>query len=270
MRTVRHETAANRTRQLLRNGSQPLMGNSAYRILVVDDEYQVTRILQTTLCSHGYEVDIANHGDAALRLFHERKPDLIIADLEMPKTNCIELCEKIRRHSEAPIIVLSPGKDDETKVEALDRGADDCVTKPFSIEELLARIRANLRRTSQLAREWRSAGPIQTGDFHIDLESRVVLVRGQPVRLSPKQFDLLVYLLRNPNKVLSHRMILDAIWCGQRVNEPERLRVLINQVRKKIEPQATPQHILTEPWIGYRFQPEGAQPPAAAVHPYGM
>lgn len=225
------------------------------KILVVDDEPQITRVLRTSLSSHGYEVLVANDGEAALKALQESNPDLIITDLSMPKMTGIELCETVRDSSQVPIIVLSVRGEDKSKIEALDKGADDYVTKPFSINELLARIRANLRRAN-LSREPESAEPIQTGDFHIDLQTRIVSVGGKEVHLTPKEFDLLVYLARHPEKVLTHSVLLKAVWGPQSIQQPEYLRVFINQLRKKIEPEDSPRYILTEPWVGYRFRPE--------------
>ena len=225
------------------------------KILVVDDEPQITRVLRTSLSTHGYDVTVANDGEAALLTFQELKPDLVITDLSMPKMTGIELCENIRDFSQAPIIVLSVRGEDKNKIEALDKGADDYVTKPFSINELLARIRANLRRAN-LAKEPESSEPIEAGDFHIDLQTRVVSVAGKEVHLTPKEFDLLVYMARHPEKVLTHGVLLKAVWGPQSIQQPEYLRVFINQLRKKIEPDETPRYILTEPWVGYRFRPE--------------
>lgn len=224
------------------------------RILVVDDEPQITRVLRTGLSTHGYDVRIANDGDAGLTVFQEWDPDLVITDLSMPKMTGIELCENIRDHSQVPIIVLSVKGEDKNKVDALDKGADDYVTKPFSINELLARIRANLRRSS-LAKEPEASNPVHVGDFHIDPQTRIVSVGGRVVHLTPKEFDLLTYMARHPGKVLTHSALLNAVWGGQSVQQPEYLRVFINQLRKKIESEKTPRYILTEPWVGYRFQP---------------
>jgi two-component system KDP operon response regulator KdpE len=225
------------------------------KILVVDDEPQITRVLRTSLSSHGYEVIVANDGDAALKAFQELTPDLIITDLSMPKMTGTELCETVRDTSQVPIIVLSVREEDKSKIEALDKGADDYVTKPFSINELLARIRANLRRAN-LSKEPESSEPIQIGDFHIDLQTRIVSVGGKEVHLTPKEFDLLVYLARHPEKVLTHSVLLKAVWGPQSIQQPEYLRVFINQLRNKIEPEDSPRYILTEPWVGYRFKPE--------------
>jgi two-component system KDP operon response regulator KdpE len=225
------------------------------RILVVDDEPQITRVLRASLGMHGYEIQVANDGEAALDAFKEWKPDLVITDLSMPKMTGTELCEHIREHSQVPIIVLSVRGEDNSKIEALDKGADDYVTKPFSINELLARIRANLRRAGA-GREEESGEPIEIGDFQIDLQTRIVAVDGKEVHLTPKEFDLLVYMARHPERVISHRALLNAVWGGQNVQSAEYLWVFINQLRKKIEPQAIPRYILTEPRIGYRFRPE--------------
>jgi two-component system, OmpR family, KDP operon response regulator KdpE len=157
-----------------------------------------------------------------------------------------------------PIIVLSVRGEEKTKVEALDAGADDYVTKPFSVNELLARVRSNLRRVA--ATQEPTPTVIEDGDFYINPESRVVRVRGKEVHLTPKEFELLIFMARHPNKVLTHRVLLNAVWGGESVQQPEYLRVFINQLRKKIEPQETPQYIVTDPWVGYRFQPTGAPP----------
>lgn len=222
----------------------------------MDDEPQITRVLRTSLSSHGYEVIVANDGEAALKSFHDDQPDLIITDLSMPRMTGTQLCETIRDSSQVPIIVLSVRGEDKSKVEALDKGADDYVTKPFSINELLARIRANLRRAN-LSKEPQSTEPIAIGDFHIDLQTRIVSVSGKEVHLTPKEFDLLVYMARHPEKVLTHSVLLKAVWGPQSIQQPEYLRVFINQLRKKIEPEDSPRYILTEPWVGYRFRPEG-------------
>ncbi|HLW54214.1 MAG TPA: response regulator transcription factor [Candidatus Angelobacter sp.] len=224
------------------------------RILVVDDETQITRVLKTTLSSNGYEVKTAadgEHGYDSLGWL----PDLIITDLSMPGMSGVELCRAVRKRSQIPIIVLSVRGEEKTKVEALDAGADDYVTKPFSVNELLARVRANLRRVTAGADG--VCEPVHEGDFHIDPESRLVRVGDKEVHLTPKEFDLLLYMARHPNKVLTHRVLLNAVWGGESVQQPEYLRVFINQLRKKVEPNDPPQYILTDPWVGYRFQPEG-------------
>ena len=224
------------------------------RILVVDDEPQITRTLKGSLCMHGYEVEVANNGEAGLQAFASWKPDLVITDLSMPKMTGVELCENMRDRSQIPIIVLSVKGEDQSKVEALDKGADDYVTKPFSINELLARIRANLRRAN-MGKEDDNAEPIDAGDFHIDVQARLVSVQGRDVHLTPKEFDLLLYMARHPGKVLTHRRLLTAVWGGQNSQSAEYLWVFMNLLRKKIEPGSTPRYILTEPRVGYRFRP---------------
>ena len=227
------------------------------RILVVDDETQITRVLRTTLSSQGYEVKTAGDGESGCQAVRDWLPDLIITDLSMPGMSGVELCRTVRKRSQIPIIVLSVRGEEKTKIEALDAGADDYVTKPFSVNELLARVRANLRRVA--ATPEAQPEPIEEGDFYIDPEARLVRVGGKDVHLTPKEFDLLLYMARHPNKVLTHRVLLNAVWGGESVQQPEYLRVFINQLRKKIEPGETPQYILTDPWVGYRFQPGGGQ-----------
>ena len=225
------------------------------RILVVDDETQITRVLKTTLNSQGYEVKSASDGESALNLALDWIPDLIVTDLSMPGMSGIELCRLMRERSQVPIIVLSVRGEEKTKIEALDAGADDYVTKPFSVNELLARVRANLRRVA--ATQESPAEAVEDGDFYINPESRLVRVRGKEVHLTPKEFDLLMFMARHPNKVLTHRVLLNAVWGGESVQQPEYLRVFINQLRKKIELGDPPHYILTDPWVGYRFQPAG-------------
>ena len=225
------------------------------RILVVDDETQISRVLKTTLQSQGYEVKTAADGETGYNAAMDWLPDLLITDLSMPGMSGIELCRAVRERSQLPIIVLSVRGEEKSKIEALDAGADDYVTKPFSMNELLARVRANLRRVA--AGQPAAAEPIEEGDFYINPESRQVRVGGREIHLTPKEFDLLAFMARHPNKVLTHRVLLNAVWGGESVQQPEYLRVFINQLRKKIEPAETPRYILTDPWVGYRFQPEG-------------
>jgi two-component system KDP operon response regulator KdpE len=232
------------------------MANSPFKsnILVVDDEAQITRVLKTTLSSHGYGVRTAAGGDEALHLIKDWSPDLIITDLRMPNMGGLELCRRVRAHSRTPIIVLSVKGEEPIKVEALDAGADDYVTKPFSVNELLARVRAALRRAS--APETPAAPVIDAGDFHIDIPARTVTVRTHEVRLTPKEFDLLVYFAKHPGKVITHRTLLAAVWGPNSVEQPEYLRVFVGHLRKKLEPEeSAPRYLVTEPWVGYRFQP---------------
>ena len=226
------------------------------KILVVDDEPQLTRVLRTGLKSHGYDVRAAADGLAGLEAFTDWRPDLVITDLAMPNVDGLELCRRLRAISQVPIIVLSAKGEEKTKVEALDLGADDFVTKPFGIDELLARVRASLRRAKAPAIDETTQTILDSGDFHVDLETREVMVRGKPVHLTPKEFDLLVYFIRHSGKVLTHRTLLAALWGGNYVEQNEYLRVFVGNLRKKLEPEvATPRYILTEPWIGYRFDP---------------
>jgi two-component system KDP operon response regulator KdpE len=224
------------------------------RILLVDDEAQITRVLKTALSTQGYSLRIAANGVEGMQAVHEWRPDLVITDVSMPEMNGVELCREIRTVSQVPIIVLSVRNQDQVKVEALDAGADDYVTKPFSIQELQARVRSQLRRSSATSGE--SPQVIQEGDFLIDIAQHRVVVRGQDTHLTPKQFDLLVYLAQHPGQVLTHRALLHAVW-GTNADQPEYLRVNIGQLRKKIERSEEPAYIVTEPWIGYRFRPTG-------------
>ena len=224
------------------------------RILVVDDETQITRVLRTSLSSQGYDIRVANDGETALEIMKDWTPDLVITDLSMPNMDGLELCRRLRPKAKFPIIVLSVRGEERTKVQALDAGADDYVTKPFSIEELLARVRANLRRAPAVAGEQPTL--IEAGDFRIDLAAHKVMVRGREVHLTPKEFDLLVYLAGNPGRVITHRALLSAVWGGQSTEQVEYLRVFVGQLRRKLEPEASsPRYIVTEPWVGYRFEP---------------
>lgn len=228
------------------------------RILVVDDEPEITLVLRSALTKHGYDVRVANEGEAALELFSAWPPDLVITDLSMPNMNGLKLCERVRAISQLPIIILSVKNDEAAKVEALDLGADDYVTKPFGIGELLARVRAALRRSPEPADD---ETLIQDGDFVIDLATRKVQVSEKEIKLSPKEFDLLLYFVRHAGKVLTHHMLLGKIWGGDYTDQSEYLRVFVRHLRKKIEPDpAKPRYILTEPWIGYRFIPAHQKP----------
>jgi two-component system KDP operon response regulator KdpE len=224
------------------------------KILIVDDEPQITRVLRTALSTQGYALQVATNGVEGMAIVHEWLPDLVITDVSMPHMNGIELCHEIRAVSQVPILVLSVRNHDSVKIEALDAGADDYVTKPFSIQELQARVRAQLRRSTTAAEELPQV--FSAGDFQIDLPQHRVVVRGQDVHLTPKQFDLLVCFARRPGEVLTHRALLHAVW-GTNADQPEYLRVNIGQLRKKIETSEEPRYIMTEPWIGYRFRPTG-------------
>jgi len=225
------------------------------RVLVVDDEPQITRVLKTVLSSQGYQVRTAAEGESALASFTEWHPELVLTDLYMPRMDGVELCRRIRAVSSVPIIVLSVKGEERAKVEALDSGADDYVTKPFGTDELLARVRAALRRSGASPEE---AASFEAGSFRIDLDARRVHIRGQEVRLTPKEFDLFVYLARHPNRVLTHRTLLEAVWGEASQEQPEYLRVFMGQLRKKLEEDpSNPRYLVTEPWVGYRFNPAG-------------
>ena len=231
-----------------------MQDNAQYKILVVDDEPQITRVLRSALASHGYEVQIAHDGISALEKMGAWPPDMVITDLAMPRMDGIALCAEVRAHSDIPILVLSVRDQEAPKVEALDAGADDYVTKPFSIQELLARVRAHMRRRRTILVQPNTA-PLTIGDFSIDSEKHRVEVRGQEIKLSPKEFDLLFYMAQRPERVLTHRMLLTAMWGPHGVEQPESLRVLVAQLRKKIELESEPKYVINEPWVGYRFQP---------------
>ena len=229
--------------------------NDRARILVVDDEPQLIRVLRTGLKSRGYDVRGASDGESGLESFNEWHPDLVITDLAMPNVEGLEFCRRLRAISQVPIIVLSAKGEEKTKVEALDIGADDFVTKPFGIDELLARVRASLRRANAPPISETTQVTLDVGDFHVNLESREVKVRDKDVHLTPKEFDLLIYFIKHSGKVLTHRTLLAAIWGSNYIEQNEYLRVFIGNLRKKIELDATPRYIVTEPWIGYRFDP---------------
>jgi two-component system KDP operon response regulator KdpE len=223
----------------------------AQRILIVDDEPNILATVAPLLRSNSYTVTSAMTGHAALEAVDRDKPDLIVLDLGLPDLDGIDVCRQVRQSSGAPIIVLSARGAEGDKVSALDAGADDYVTKPFGAEELLARIRAALRRIDTRSA---AAGPITRGGLVIDRERFRVVRDGEEVRLTPKEFELLSYLAQHPGRVLTHRAILKAIWGPHATDQPEHLRVLVGSLRKKIEPNpSSPKYILTEPWVGYRF-----------------
>ena len=228
------------------------MNTVAVRILVIDDETQITRALRIALVTHGFDVRTANDPEEGLRIYCEWNPDLVVTDLIMPGLTGIEVCRAIRSSSLTPVLILSVRNHEDDKVEALDAGADDYVTKPFSTPELVARIRAHLRRAPQ-----RASLVITQGDFVIDATAHTVTLRGTPIRLTPKEFDLLMHMARNAGKMTSHRALLTAVWGQESAHQPEYLRVFIGQLRKKLEAVGGQQYIETEPWVGYRFVPEG-------------
>ena len=225
------------------------------KILVVDDDPQIRRVMKATLVGHSYEVMEARTGEEALEKLPQEMPNLVLLDMNMPGMGGLETCRAVRAGSDVPVIILSVRNTEKDKVAALDAGADDYVTKPFGIEELLARIRAALRR-SPLAQEGGPRG-FSAPDLEIDFETRRVHANGKDVRLTPKEFELLRHLVANAGKPVTHRELLQSVWGPDYGDEPEYLRVFVNQLRKKIEANpAKPKYILTEPWVGYRFAGE--------------
>jgi two-component system, OmpR family, KDP operon response regulator KdpE len=222
------------------------------RILVIDDEAQITRVLRAALAAQGYDVRAANDPEEGLQVFRDWTPDLVITDLMMPGISGVEVCRAIRAKGATPVLVLSVREHERSKVEALDAGADDYVTKPFGIQELLARVRAHLRRAPE-----RETTAIEVGDFVVDPNAHSITLAGNAVHLTPKEFDLLLHLARHPGKVITHRALLTAVWGAQSAHQPEYLRVFVGQLRKKLESETGKQYIQTEPWVGYRFVPEG-------------
>ncbi len=233
---------------------------SSAKILVVDDAPQLRRVMRATLTAEGYTIFEAREGAEALEVFRAKRPDIILLDVNMPGMNGLEACREIRRTSDVPIIMLTVRNAERDKVLALDAGADDYVVKPFGMQELLARIRAALRRTLPQDK----VPAILSKELSVDFEARRVRVQGREVHLTPKEFELLRQLVANQGKPLTHRRLLQSVWGLDYGNEPEYLRVTINQLRKKIERDpAHPKFILTEPWIGYRFEPPSARTAAS-------
>jgi two-component system KDP operon response regulator KdpE len=225
---------------------------SAGRILVVDDDPQIRRVMRVTLTGHGYEVDDAKTGEDALEKVRGARFDLVLLDMNMPGMSGLEACGLIRERSEIGIIMLTVRDTEADKVSALDAGADDYVTKPFNGPELLARIRAALRRTP--GAHGPASGRLSLAAVEIDFDARQVTRGRRQVRLTPKEFDLLRYLVAHANKVVTHRELLQAVWGPDYGDEVDHLRVVVNQLRKKIEAQPSkPTHLLTEPWVGYRL-----------------
>jgi two-component system, OmpR family, KDP operon response regulator KdpE len=227
-------------------------------ILAVDDEPQIRRVLRATLSAQGYTILEAKSGEEALDTIRRERVDLVLLDVNLPGISGLETCREIRGSSDVPIIMLTVRNAEQDKVQALDAGADDYVVKPFGSEELMARIRAALRRssTAEVLPEF------ETPDLKIDFNKRVVIVHGNNVRLTPKEFELLRHLVANQGKAIPHRRLLQAVWGPDYGEETEYLRVFINQLRKKVEPDPShPRYILTEPWLGYRFErpPESAK-----------
>jgi two-component system KDP operon response regulator KdpE len=220
-------------------------------VLVVDDEPQILRVMRASLPIRGYEVITASSGEEALDQLGKQVPDLIILDLAMPEMSGLEVCRHVREFSTVPIIILSAKGSESDKVAALDLGADDYVTKPFGMDELLARARAVLRRLSST-----NGRVLTVGDVTIDIDEHRVVVGDKEVRLTPKEFDVFKYLVNNAGKVVTHRALLQTVWGWESTDQTEYLRVFINQLRRKIEMDAShPRYLITEPWVGYRFVP---------------
>jgi two-component system KDP operon response regulator KdpE len=220
------------------------------RIIVIDDEFQITRVLKRSLAAHRYDVRTASDGGAGVDLFRDFDPDLVITDLSMPEMSGIDVCREIRKMSSVPIIVLSVKGEERTKVEALDAGADDYITKPFGMDELLARVRVALRRSPGT----KPSKSFEAGDFRIDLDDHQIYVGGHAVHLTPKEFELLAHMITNHDRVLTHHALLGKVWGGEYTEQTEYLRVFVGNLRKKIEPDPSkPRYIVTEPWVGYRL-----------------
>ena len=230
------------------------------KILIVDDEPAITRTLRASFLANGYDIRTAHDGIAALNVLGDWGPDLIITDLAMPDMDGIELCRRIREASSMPIILLSVQEDTNSKIRALDAGADDYVTKPFSIDELLARVRTALRRLD-LVRSLASSSTLdekflEIGDFNVNTLSRQVTIRGDDVRLTPREYELLLFFLRNTDRVLTHSLVIKSIWGSHSTHQAEYLRVLVAALRKKIERDPIhPRYLITDPWVGYRLTP---------------
>jgi two-component system KDP operon response regulator KdpE len=221
------------------------------RIMIVDDDPQIRRVLRMALVAQGYEVVDARNGDEALEKLRDAKADLVILDMNMPGMTGLETCRTIRSTSDIPIIMLTVRDAESDKVEALDAGADDYMTKPFGSPELLARIRAALRRSPQLSTEMQV---VRLDDLEINLSLRRVVVGNRETRLTPKEFELLQYMVAHPNIPIPHTKLLQSVWGPDYGDEVEYLRVFINQLRKKIEKNpSSPKYLITEPWVGYRF-----------------
>jgi two-component system KDP operon response regulator KdpE len=221
------------------------------KILIVDDAQQVRRVLRNALSAEGYTIFEAGTGEEALESIRASTPNAILLDVNMPGIGGLETCRELRRTLDVPILMLTVRNAERDKVLALDAGADDYVVKPFGMQELLARIRVALRRRLPQGQET----SFTAKDFSVDFEARLVTVRGNDVHLTPKEFELLRHLVLNAGKPLTHRRLLQAVWGPDYGDEPEYLRVMINQLRKKIESDPSrPKLILTEPWVGYRFQ----------------
>lgn len=229
-------------------------GQTGAKILIVDDEPQIRRFLKASLSAHDYEVVEAEDGKSAVKTCTVERPDLVVLDLGLPDMDGLDVLSQVRDWSSVPVIVLSIRSDETDKVDALDRGANDYVTKPFGMGELLARMRVALRQN--VSADSAATPIIQAGGVEIDLSKRQVLVNGSQVRLSRKEYDLLRILVSHPEKVISHHQLLSEVWGPAYVEETQYLRVYIGHLRQKLEDDGSePKLILTEPGVGYRFQP---------------
>jgi two-component system KDP operon response regulator KdpE len=223
-------------------------------VLVVDDDLDVANLVTGALANRGYDVRTTSGAESALSLIRAQRPALLIADFDRPRVDGVDLCRRVRQTSDVPIILVAGNTDGRSEIEALDAGADDYIAKPFSPDRLLARVRVSLRRSEGTA----EASALGVGEFHIDFHDRRVHVNGQPIRLTPKEFDLFVFMAKHPNRVLPHRTLLGAVWGVASEEQPEYLRVFVGQLRKKLESDPSqPRYIVTEPWVGYRFNPTG-------------
>ena len=223
-------------------------------VLVVDDDPQVAKLVTNLLASRGYDVRTASDAESVMSSVRVWRPALIICNLEMPLVDGIELCRRVRQTSNVAIIVVAGHNDVRSEVAALNSGADDFIVKPVNPENLLARVRSALRRSVGTP----EALPLGVGEFHIDFQDRRVRLHGQPVRLTPKEFDLFVFMARHPNRVIPHRTLLGAVWGEASEEQSEYLRVYVGQLRKKLESDPSkPRYLVTEPWVGYRFNPTG-------------
>jgi two-component system KDP operon response regulator KdpE len=221
-------------------------------MLVVDDDPQIRRVMRVTLTGQGYEIDDAKNGEAALEKLRDERFDLVLLDMSMPGMGGLETCRLIRKSSEVAVIMLTVRDTEADRVEALDAGADDYITKPFKTSELLARIRAALRRLPGI--QGPATGRLTLGAVEIDFDTRQVRSPVRRLHLTPREFELLRYLVTHANRVLTHRELLQAVWGPDYGEEVDALRVVVNQLRKKIESQpARPLHLVTEPWVGYRL-----------------
>ena len=225
------------------------------RILVVDDEPQIGRMLKTQLAARDYDVVHVTTGHDALLAAGEEPPDLVLLDLGLPDLDGMEVCRRIREWSAVPVIFLTVRDEERTKVQALDAGGDDYMTKPFGLPELLARVRAVLRRKQEQPVSQSSV--FESGDLRVDLTARIVTVAGQEVRLTPTEYELLRLFILHADKTVTHRQLLTQIWGPEATTETQYLHVFIRQLRRKLEPDPSrPRHLVTEPGVGYRFRSE--------------